>query len=275
MILTKERIMDTSKVTTTRLREMKQRSEKIAVLTCYEYGMAKILNEAGMDVLLVGDSLGMVKLGYENTLPVTVDDIVYHCKAVRRGNSRALLIADMPFMSYEASETEAITNAGRIIKEGGAEAVKIEGGKEIASTVEALVCAKIPVMGHIGLTPQSINQLGGYKVQGKNEETAEKLVADAKFLEKAGVFALVLECIPSELAQEISAALAIPTIGIGAGPRCDGQVLVTDDILGLYGDRQPKFVKKYMNLRPQIIDAVKQYCSDVKKSEFPSKEHTY
>ncbi|MHB9155045.1 MAG: 3-methyl-2-oxobutanoate hydroxymethyltransferase [Endomicrobiales bacterium] len=267
--------MEKDKVTTVKLAEMKQRGEKIAMLTGYDYSMAKALNEAGVDVVLVGDSLGMVKLGYENTLPVTVEDICYHCKAVKRGNSRALLVADMPFMSYETKPGDAVANAGSLVKEGGAQAVKIEGGQEFLETIKAIITAKIPVMGHLGLTPQAIHRLGGFKVQGRSEKTAEELVAAAKALDKAGVFAIVLECIPLLLAKEITENISIPTIGIGAGPHCDGQVLVLDDLLGLFSDFTPRFVKRYANLRPQVLDAVKQYCREVKDGSFPAEENVF
>lgn len=263
------------KITTTKLIEMKKSGEKIVMLTGYDFGMAKLLNEAGIEVILVGDSIGMVKLGYENTLPVTMDDILYHLKAVRRGNSRALLVADMPFMSYEVKIEDAVSNAGKLVKSGGAEAVKIEGGTEIIPMIKAIISAKMPVMGHIGLTPQSVHQLGGYKVQGRNYKTREKLIDAAKELEEAGIFSLVLECIPENLAKEITSQLSIPTVGIGAGPGCDGQVLVLDDMLGLFSDFKPKFVKRYLNLRPQILEAIKQYYRDVKESKFPTEEYVY
>jgi 3-methyl-2-oxobutanoate hydroxymethyltransferase len=262
-------------VTTTTLKAMKERGEKITVLTCYDYNTAKILNEAGVDVLLVGDSLGNVKLGYENTLAVTVDDMIYHAKAVKRGNTRAMLWVDMPFLSYEASPADAVRNAGRIMKESGANAVKLEGGREMAGAVKAIVNAKVPVVGHIGLTPQAINQFGGFKVQGKTANAAKKLIADARALEKAGVFALVIEGVPSAVGKKITAAVNIPTIGIGAGVACDGQVLVTDDMLGLYSEFKPRFVKHYARLRPTIIAAVKAYCGEVRKKKFPDGEHSY
>ncbi len=264
-----------NKVTTSTFLEMKKKGEKIAMLTGYDYGMARILNEAGVDSVLVGDSVGMVKLGFENTLPVTMDDIIYHCKTVRRANSRALLVADMPFLSYEVNTAEAVANAGRLVKNAGAEAVKIEGCEPFLPAVRAIIASKIPVMGHLGLTPQSIHQFGGYKVQGRNEQAAARLLADARALQDAGVFALVLEAIPRELAGQITATLSIPTIGIGAGPDCDGQVLVTDDILGLYSDFKPKFAKRYADLRPRILEAVRSYCREVKDGSFPDDEFTY
>ena len=263
------------KVTTLKLIGMKSAGEKIVMLTGYDYSMSKILNEAGVDVVLVGDSLGMVKLGYESTLPVTMDDILYHCRAVKRGNSKAFLAADMPFLSYETKPSDAVMNAGLLVKEGGAEAVKIEGGREMLPSIEAVLSAKIPVIGHLGLTPQGINKFGGWKVQGKTEEASSQMIEDAKALEKAGVFMIVLECIPAELGKKITNAVSIPTIGIGAGPFCDGQVLVTDDILGLYSDISPKFVKRYANLKKDIVAAVKQYSKEVKSGEFPSEQHSY
>ncbi len=263
------------KITTVRLKEMKEKKEKITMLTCYNYSMAKLLNQAEIEVVLVGDSLGMVVLGYENTLPVTVEDILYHTKAVKRGNSKALLVADMPFLSYQVEIAEAIRNAGRMLKEGGAEAVKCEGGQEMAETIKALGRANIPVMGHLGLTPQAIHQLGGYKVQGRTNAAAKKLIAGAKILEDCGIFALVLECIPQMLAKEISRAVSVPTIGIGAGPDCDGQVLVLDDLLGLYGGTTAKFVKQYAKLNPTILQALAEYRQEVKKGQFPNEEHSY
>ena len=264
-----------NKVTTQTIRDMKSRGEKIVMLTGYDCPTAKLLNEAGIDVILVGDSLGMVKLGFDSTLPVTLDDMVYHCKSVRRGNTRALLVADMPFMSYEKSIEHAVANAGRLVKDGGAEAVKIEGGAEMAPVVAALAAAKIPVMGHIGLTPQAVNAMGGYHVQGKNEADAHRLIDAAVALEQAGVFALVMECVPGPLADNVSRQLKIPVIGIGAGPGCDGQVLVVDDMLGMFAEFTPKFVKRYADLRPQMLTAFKNYAADVKNGAFPAEEHTY
>lgn len=263
------------KITTTKLKDMKRAGEKIAVLTAYDFNTSKLLNEAGMDVVLVGDSLGMVKRGYGSTLPVTVEEMVMYTKAVKAGNTGALLVADMPFMSYEANNEEAVRNAGKLVKLGGAEAVKVEGGDEVVPRVRALVAAKIPVMGHIGLTPQAVNVFGGYKVQGRGATAASKLVKSARQLEKAGVFAIVLECIPAALAKRITAAVSIPTIGIGAGPDCDGQVLVIDDMLGLYSEIHPRFVKRYANLRGDILKAVGSYRKEVKQKKFPAEEHTY
>jgi 3-methyl-2-oxobutanoate hydroxymethyltransferase len=267
--------MISEKITISTLAAMKKDGRKITMLTAYDFGMARLLNEAGIDAILVGDSVGMVKLGYESTLPVTLDDIIYHCKTVRRANTAALLIADMTFMSYEVNRTDAVQNAGRLVKSAGAEAVKLEGGREIVETVRAIIAAKIPVMGHLGLTPQSVHRLGGYKVQGRTTVEAQKMIDDAKALEAAGVFSLVLECVPAALAAEITALLSIPVIGIGAGSQCDGQVLVTDDLLGLYAAFTPKFVKQYANLRPVILEALRQYCADVKAGRFPSDEQSY
>lgn len=268
--------MQTSgKVTTTKLLQMKSAGEKIAMLTAYDYPMAGLLDAAGVDIILVGDSLGMVVLGYENTLPVTIEEMIHHTRAVKRGTTRALLVADMPFLSYEVEVSQAVLNAGRLIKEGGAEAVKVEGGSEIIETVSAMIRAKIPVMGHIGLTPQSIHQLGGYKVQGRDRTAAKKLRADAFALLAAGAFALVIECVPWPLAREITQDIGIPTIGIGAGPHCDGQVLVLHDLLGLYDRIRPKFVRQYVNLSPLISDGIKQYISDVRESRFPGLEESY
>lgn len=268
--------METSgKVTTTKLLQMKSAGEKITMLTAYDYPTAGLLDKAGIDIILVGDSLGMVVLGYENTLPVTIEEMIHHTRAVTRGTGRALVVADMPFLSYEVEASQAVLNAGRLIKEGGAEAVKVEGGSEITETVSALVRAGIPVMGHIGLTPQSIHQLGGYKVQGRDRSGAKKLRADAFALLAAGAFALVMECIPWPLAQEITQDIGLPTIGIGAGPHCDGQVLVLHDILGLCDRLRPKFVRQYVNLSPLISDAVKQYILDVRESKFPGLEESY
>jgi 3-methyl-2-oxobutanoate hydroxymethyltransferase len=261
-------------VSTTTLVEMKQKGIRITALTAYDAPTAALLNEAGVDVILCGDSLGMVKLGYESTLPVTVDEILHHVKAVKRGNSRALLVADMPFLSYEIDLKEAVRNAGRMIKEGGAAAVKLEGGLEVAPVVKELLKVNIPVMGHLGLTPQAVHRLGGYKVQGRKPQDAEKMLTDAKILEGAGAFALVLECVPPSLAREITRKIGIPTIGIGAGPDCDGQILVSDDMLGMT-QASLKFVKRYAELRPKMIDAVNAYCREVRDGEFPAAEHSF
>lgn len=263
------------KVTTTSLLTKKQSHQKITMLTCYDYTTAKIMNEVGIDIMLVGDSLGMVLLGYENTLPVTVEEMLHHTKAVKRGNSKALLVLDMPYLSYHIKPSEAVRNAGRFLKEGGAEAVKIEGGREMVKTIKALLDADIPVMGHIGLTPQAIHKMGGYKVQGKDEKQAQRLKEDALILQDAGVFSLVLESIPWTLAKEITASLTIPTIGIGAGKYCDGQVLVVNDMLGWYGDFTPKFVKKYANISEIMKKAFIDFKKEVEKGIFPDEEHSY
>lgn len=255
--------------------QMKNNKQKITMLTCYDYVTAKLLTTQDIDILLVGDSLGTVKLGYENTLPVTLEDMIYHTKAVKRGNAGALLVTDMPFMSYEISVEEAVRNASRLIKEGGAEAVKVEGGMEISDKVKAITDAKIPVVGHLGLTPQAVHKFGGYKVQGRRDEEQKKLLEDAKSLENAGAFMIVLEGIPEELAKRVTESLSIPTIGIGGGKYCDGQVLVIDDMLGMFTDFVPKFVKKYAETGEIIKDAVKNYIEEVREGKFPAEENTY
>ena len=255
--------------------EMKKNNEKITMLTAYDYSTAKLLDEAGINSLLVGDSLGMVVLGYENTLQVTVDDIIHHCKAVSRGSQNSLIVGDMPFLSYHISIEDTIRNAGRIIQEGNAHCVKLEGGKDVIDKVEALIKAQIPVMGHIGLTPQSVNMFGGFTVQGKNEEDAQKIIDDALLLEKVGVFSIVLEGIPAKLAEIITNKLTIPTIGIGAGNKCDGQVLVINDMLGIYSDFTPKFVKKYANIKDEINKGLSNYIEEVKNGSFPRPEHSF
>ncbi|RLA78037.1 MAG: 3-methyl-2-oxobutanoate hydroxymethyltransferase [Deltaproteobacteria bacterium] len=259
------------KVTVPEIQRKKEEGEKITMLTAYDTPMAHILDECGIDMLLVGDSVGSVIAGYPNTLPVTVEEMIYHTRAVVKGVERALVVIDMPFMSYQVSLEEAKRNAGRMIKESGAEAVKLEGGASMAKTIKAIVDIDIPVMGHIGLTPQSIHKLGGYKVQRQRE----KLLEDARAVEEAGAFAVVLECVPEDIAKEITEELSIPTIGVGAGPHCDGQVLVIHDLLGLLGDFRPRFVKRYVDLRAIISEAVKQYIDEVKKGIFPGEEHTY
>ncbi|MDR1774552.1 MAG: 3-methyl-2-oxobutanoate hydroxymethyltransferase [Clostridioides sp.] len=264
-----------NKKTVLTILKKKQIGEKITMLTCYDYVTAKLISSQDIDVILVGDSVGNVKLGYNNTLPVSVEDMIYHTKSVRRGNEGALLITDMPFMSYEISIEDAIRNAARIIKEGGAEAVKLEGGSEIVDRVKAISDAKIPVVGHLGLTPQAVNKIGGFKVQGRNEEEYKKLISDAQALEKAGVFAIVLEAVPEKLAKEVTQCVRIPTIGIGAGRHCDGQVLVVDDMLGMFTDFTPKFVKKYANLGEIIKAAVKNYIDEVREGKFPQEGNTY
>jgi len=245
------------------LRAMKDRGEKIAVWTAYDFTMARLLDRAGIDVILVGDSVGMVVLGYDNTLPVTLEMMIHHTRAVSRGAERALVIADMPFLTYQLSVEEAMRNAGRLIQQGGAAAVKIEGGKQIVETAKRLVDIGVPVMGHLGLTPQSVHQLGGFRPQGRDSGAAERLMQDAEILEKAGVFSIVLESIPSELARRVSTSLKIPTIGIGAGSECDGQVLVSYDALGL-SDAPPPFARQYAQLGEQIVSAARAYIEDVR-----------
>ena len=257
------------KVWPLRLKEMKQRGEKIAMLTAYDAMMARLLDCAGIDVLLVGDSLGMVLLGYETTLPVTLDAMVHHTAAVSRGAKRALIVADMPFLSYQITVPEALRNAGRLVQSGGANAVKIEGGQAVVETTARLVEIGIPVMGHLGLTPQSVNRLGGFRRQAKSKEDAQRLVEDAKALQEAGVFAIVLESIPAELAQAVTAQLTIPTIGIGAGPHCDGQVLVSYDVLGLTEYSAPSFAKRYAQLGQAISEAARAYAQEVRDGQFP------
>ncbi|MBI5243949.1 MAG: 3-methyl-2-oxobutanoate hydroxymethyltransferase [Elusimicrobia bacterium] len=263
------------KVTTSRLLEMKRKGRRIAALSAYDAPTAALLNEAAVDVILVGDSVGNVKLGYENTLPVTPEQMLHHVQAVRRGNTRALLVADMPYLSYEIDPKEALRHAGRFVKEGGAEAVKLEGGIEVGGVIKELLRVHIPVMGHLGLTPQAVNRLGGYKVQGRAVKDAEKMVTDARILEGAGVFAIVLECVPSDLAREITRKVSVPTIGIGAGPHCDGQILVLDDMLGLSPGSPPRFVKRYAELRPAMLEAVRRYAADVRSGKFPASEQWY
>lgn len=264
------------KITTAIIKQMKLDRTPITMLTAYDYQTAQILDSAGIEILLVGDSLGNVVLGYESTLPVTMEEVIHHVKAVTKGTKQALVVADMPFLSYQCSACEAINNAGRLLKEAGAQAVKLEGGQEIADTVKAIIAAGIPVVGHLGLTPQSVHQLGGYKVQGKDAENAKTLIADAQALAAAGIFALVLECVPAPLARLLSETLEIPTIGIGAGADCDGQVLVINDLLGMtQGVTQPKFVKKYADLHSIINSAVKSYKAEVGSRAFPAQEHTF
>jgi len=264
-----------SKFTTTSFIKNKKEGNKISMLTAYDYSTAKLLDEAGVDSILVGDSLGMVILGYENTLQVTVDDMIHHTKAVTRAVKRAYVIADMPFLSYHISVEETIRNAGRMIQEANAHAVKLEGGREVVDKIEALIKAQIPVMGHLGLTPQSVNMMGGFKVQGKDELQAKTILEDAKLLQEAGVFAIVLECVPAKLAKLISESIDIPTIGIGAGKDCDGQVLVIQDMLGMYSDFTPKFVKKYCEVGSVIKDAVKEYKEEIQAGLFPEEIHTF
>ncbi len=263
------------RITTATIREKKLNGQKISMLTSYDYSIAAMVDEAGIDMILVGDSLGMVQLGYENTLSVTMDDMVHHTAAVVRGTKNAMVVADMPFLSYHISIEDSVRNAGRLIQEGGAQAVKIEGGLERVNTVKAIIDAQIPVVAHIGLTPQSVNQFGGFKVQGKDIETANRLVASAKALEEAGAFAVTLECVPTLLAKKITEELSIPTIGIGAGHYCDGQVLVVNDMLGMFKGHIPKFVKKFTNLEPLIMEAFKAYKKEVEEGSFPADEHGF
>ena len=262
------------KVTTKAFRLKKSKGEIITMLTAYDYATAQAVDQAGIDAILVGDSLGMVGLGYENTLPVTMDDMLHHCKAVARGAKTALLIGDMPFMSYQVSVEEAVRNAGRFLQEGGMDAVKLEGGRDRAEAVRAIVGSGIPVQGHLGLTPQSVHQLGGYSPQAKTVASATRLIEDAEILEQAGCFSLVLESIPARLGQLVSKQLAIPTIGIGAGPNCDGQVLVIHDILGLFDRFTPRFVKRYAELHAQMGAAIAEYRDEVQAGSFPAAEHT-
>jgi 3-methyl-2-oxobutanoate hydroxymethyltransferase len=257
------------------LAALKQRGERFTMLTAYDYLSAQILDAAGVPVLLVGDSLGMVMLGYDSTVPVTMDEMLHHTRAVRRGARRALVVGDMPFMSYQGSVDEAVANAGRFLKEGGANAVKLEGGGPVLDVVARLTSIGVPVMGHLGLTPQSVNQFGGFKVQGRDSDDAERILADALALEAAGAFAIVLECVPAELAARVTEALRIPTIGIGAGAATDGQVLVIQDLLGLTDGRLPRFVKQYANLRQEITDAAKAFQHEVAAGDYPGPEHAY
>ncbi|MGE5462403.1 MAG: 3-methyl-2-oxobutanoate hydroxymethyltransferase [Syntrophothermus sp.] len=262
------------KVTTLTLRQKKERGEPISMLTAYDYPTALAMDQAGVDAILVGDSLAMVVLGYENTLPVTMEEMLHHSRAVARGAKSALLIGDMPFMSYQVSVEEATRNAGRFLQQGGMDAVKLEGGRERAEAVRCITSAGIPVMGHIGLTPQSINQLGGFRAQGKTAIAARRLLEDALVLEEAGCFSLVLESVPARLAGLISKKISIPTIGIGAGVGCDGQVLVTHDLLGLFDRFTPKFVRKYADFHHEMQRAFTDYIEDVETKRFPAQEHT-
>jgi 3-methyl-2-oxobutanoate hydroxymethyltransferase len=267
--------VERKKITTHTYRMKKKRREIITMLTAYDYGTALAVDRTGIDSILVGDSLGMVVLGYENTLPVTMDEMIHHCKAVARGAKYALLIGDMPFMSYQASVEDAVRNAGRFLQEAGMDAVKLEGGRERKEAVEQIVGAGIPVMGHIGLTPQSVHQLGGFRAQGKSAEAGTRLLEDAFILQEAGCFSIVLETIPAQLAKLVSEKLDIPTIGIGAGVDCDGQVLVTHDLLGLFDRFTPKFVKTYAHLHQEMVEAISTYKADVEGKEFPSDEHSF
>ncbi len=266
--------MERKKVTIIALQDKKRQGRKITMLTAYDYPMARLVDDAGIDMILVGDSLGMVVLGYDSTLPVTMDDMIRHTQAVRRGTSGAFLVGDMPYKSYD-NKIDAVANARRFMKDAGCDAVKLEGGTESLVAAKAIINACIPVMGHLGLTPQSIEKLGGFKVQGKTAEAAKAIIEDAKKLEDAGCFSLVLECIPSEIANVITEKLKIPTIGIGAGPGCDGQVLVLNDMIGLFDRFTPKFVKRYAHVSLAIADAFKKYKEEVEKGVFPSVEHSF
>lgn len=262
------------KTTRTLLKKYRQ-NERISMVTCYDYTFARLVEAAQIDMILVGDSLGNVIQGHQTTLPVTIDDIIYHTRAVVRGNQSAHILSDMPFMSYQASEEEALRNAGRLLKEGHAQSVKLEGGEMIAEMIYKMTTHGIPVCGHLGLTPQSVHALGGYRVQGRGEEAAKRLVADALALQDAGVYALVLEMVPAELAAEVTAQLEIPTIGIGAGRGTSGQVLVLQDLLGLNSDFTPKFLKRYAELEGKVIDALKTYKDEVESGAFPGDEHSF
>ena len=262
------------RVTANQVKEMKVEKQKIVMLTAYDYSTAKLVDEAGVPLILVGDSLGMVVLGYESTIPVTMDAMIHHTKAVVRGTKQALVIGDMPFMTYHTNISDALCNAARFIQEGGAQAVKLEGGVTVAETVKRIVDCGIPVMGHIGLTPQSVHQLGGHKVQGKTPEAAERLLMDARALEQAGAFAIVLELVPAPLSKLITQKVGVPTIGIGAGPDCDGQVQVISDLLGLFADFVPKHAKQYAKLAGTIRTAIADYMGEVKSGSFPTAEHS-
>jgi 3-methyl-2-oxobutanoate hydroxymethyltransferase len=268
-------VEDPRKVTTRRLIEMKAKGEKIAMLTAYDYSMAKLVDEAGMDAILVGDSAANVMAGYPTTLPMTLDQMIYHAQCVVRGVKRALVVCDMPFGTYQGNSIEALNSAIRIMKESGAEAVKMEGGAEIIESIERILCAGIPVMGHLGLTPQSINKFGSYNVRARNEAEAQKLIEDAKLLEQVGCFAIVLEKIPAALATKVSESVSIPTIGIGAGNGCDGQVLVMQDMLGINKGFSPRFLRRYADLGTVVEDAVGNYIKDVKSTDFPNESEQY
>lgn len=263
------------KNTVATFKQAKQEGAKLTMLTAYDYSTAKLVDEAGVNAILVGDSLGNVVLGYEDTISVTVDDMIHHGRAVARGVKEALVVIDMPFMSYQASVYDAVVNAGRLMKEGRAGAVKLEGGSEVCPQIKAITSAGIPVMAHIGLTPQHINALGGFKVQGKSAQAAQKLLDDARAVEEAGAFAVTLECVPAALASLVTQSIGIPTIGIGAGAGCDGQVLVYADAVGLYSDFTPKFVKRFGNVGEQMRDAFSAYVREVQEGSFPAPEHTF
>ncbi|MBI2861086.1 MAG: 3-methyl-2-oxobutanoate hydroxymethyltransferase [Chloroflexi bacterium] len=262
------------RVTVSQIKAMKSKGEKIVMLTAYDYAAARIVDDAGVPLILVGDSLGMVVLGYQSTIPVTMEEMLHHTRAVVRGTSKALVVGDMPFMTYHISTEEALRNAARFIQDGGAQAVKLEGGVSVADKVRRIVECGIPVMGHIGLTPQSIHQLGGFKAQGKTPEAAARLLADARALEQAGAFAIVLETVPAPMATLISSKLAVPTIGIGAGPGCDGQVQVINDLLGSFADFVPKHARRYAKLSDIMSTAISEYRDDVRSGRFPTEEHS-
>ncbi len=261
-------------VTVPKIKAMKGK-EKISMITAYDYSSARIADEAGIDIILVGDSLAMVMQGKTSTIPVTVDEMIYHAKMVRQGVKNALVVVDMPFMSYQTDYTDAVRNAGRILKETGCDAVKLEGGREFVPTISSIVAAGIPVMGHLGLTPQSINIFGSYKARGKEPKEAQKIKEDARFIEEAGVFSIVLESVPKQLAKEVTDSVSVPTIGIGAGIHTDGQVLVYHDMLGIFDDFKPKFVKRYAYLKQEAIKAIQTYIKEVKNEEFPTDEYSY
>ncbi|EES49344.1 3-methyl-2-oxobutanoate hydroxymethyltransferase [Clostridium botulinum] len=263
------------KNTISTFQEFKNKGKKISMLTAYDYSMAKIIDESGINGILIGDSLGMVIKGEEDTLSVTVDEIIYHTKSVKKGAKNALIVSDMPFLSYHTSVEEAVKNAGKMIKEGGANAVKLEGGASVIKQIKAIVDAQIPVMGHLGLTPQSVNAFGGFKIQGKSEEAAKRLIEDAKLIEEAGAFAIVLECVPKKVAEIITKEISIPTIGIGAGNECDGQILVYQDMLGMFDDFIPKFVKQYANIGAQMREAIQIYIGEVAEGSFPQDKHSF
>lgn len=267
--------MSADRLTTLAFREMKQKKEKITMITAYDFPTAQLVDEAGVEFILVGDSLGMVVLGYEDTLAVTLDDMIHHGKAVVRGSKKAFVVIDMPFLTYEINSEEALYNAGRIIQETGAQGVKVEGGLEIIEAVKKITQAGIPLVGHLGLTPQSAGQLGGFKVQGKDPGVAKKMIEDSLALEEAGAFSLVLECVPWQLAQAITEKLSIPVIGIGAGKHCDGQVLVYHDVMGLYTGKRPKFVKQYADARAEMMRGVEAYISEIKQGVFPEDKHIF
>ena len=267
--------MERKKMMITDLQNKKREGKKITMLTAYDYPMARLVDDAGIDMILVGDSLGMVVLGYDSTVPVTMDEMIHHSKAVRRGTKYAFLVGDMPFMSYQVSKEEAVRNAGRFMKEAGCDAVKLEGGDEVIDATIAIVNAGIPVLGHLGLTPQTISKLGGFKIQGKTAEAAKSLIDQALKLERAGCFGVVLECVPDQVARLIAEKLKIPVIGIGAGKYCDGQVLVVNDMVGLFDRFIPKFVKQYVKLSHSILEGLKKYKDEVEKGTFPAAEHIF